>query len=139
MTNTETKQLLSDKWYDSLKFLTTILFPGLGTLYFGISQIWNLGYGAEIVGTITAVTLFMGTLIGISSSSFKANHIDPTPVGTMVVKQYADGAKSIQLVPSEDPEFFDTKDKIVFDVKRVDDTDDTLSVQEIVDRVNKAE
>ena len=62
---------LSNKVYDILKFVTTIVLPALGTLYFALSQIWGLPYGEEVIGTITAVTVFLGSLIGISSAQYR--------------------------------------------------------------------
>lgn len=61
---------MSNKTYDALKFLCTILLPALGTLYFALSQIWGLPYGEEIVGTIAAVCTFIGVCIGISSYNY---------------------------------------------------------------------
>lgn len=61
---------LSNKAYDILKFLCTILLPATGTLYFGLSQIWGFPYGEEVVGTISCVTCFIGACIGISSANY---------------------------------------------------------------------
>jgi len=61
---------ISNKTYDILKFLCTILLPALGTLYFALAQIWGLPYGEEIVGTIAAITTFIGVCIGISSYNY---------------------------------------------------------------------
>lgn len=61
---------MKNKTYDALKFVAQILLPALGTLYFALAQIWGLPYGEAIVGTITAVDLFLGTLLGISSSEY---------------------------------------------------------------------
>lgn len=62
---------LSNKVYDVLKFLCTILLPALGTLYFALAQIWNLPLAEEIVGTIAAITTFIGVLIGISNYNYR--------------------------------------------------------------------
>ena len=59
---------LSNKTYDTLKWIAQYLLPALGTLYFSVSQIWGLPYGEEIVGTITAVDTFLGVLLGLSSA-----------------------------------------------------------------------
>ena len=61
---------ISNKTYDVLKFICTILLPALGTLYFALAQIWGLPYGEEIVGTIAAITTFIGVCIGISSYKY---------------------------------------------------------------------
>lgn len=61
---------MSNKAYDIVKFIATIVLPALGTLYFALSQIWGLPYGEEIVGTITAVVTFMATILKISSAQY---------------------------------------------------------------------
>lgn len=67
---------MSNKVYDILKWIAQILLPALGTLYFALAKIWNLPYSEEIVGTITAVDLFLGALLGISTIEYnKRNKI----------------------------------------------------------------
>lgn len=61
---------LSNKTYDTLKWIAQYLLPALGTLYFSVSQIWGLPYGEEIVGTIAAVDTFLGVLLGLSSAEY---------------------------------------------------------------------
>lgn len=58
---------MSNKTYDVLKYIAQIVLPAIATLYFAIAQIWNLPYGEEIVGTITAIDAFLGALLGIST------------------------------------------------------------------------
>lgn len=62
---------MSNKLYDILKFIAQIILPALGTLYFGLSYYWNLPYVEQIVGTITVVDTFLGTLLGISAINYK--------------------------------------------------------------------
>lgn len=57
------KPLMSDTTYDKLKFLAQVLLPGLGALYFALSQIWGFPKGEEVVGTITAIDVFLGLLL----------------------------------------------------------------------------
>jgi hypothetical protein len=61
---------LSNKTYDILKFIAQIVLPALGALYFGLSRIWGLPYGEQIVGTITVVDTFLGALLGISTAQY---------------------------------------------------------------------
>ena len=61
---------LSNRVYDILKWIATILLPGLGTLYFALCSIWGFRYGEQVVGTITAVDTFLGVLLGISSATY---------------------------------------------------------------------
>lgn len=61
---------LSNKSYDVLKWIAQIGLPALTTLYVAISGIWGLGYVKEVAGTISAVDLFLGALLGISSMNY---------------------------------------------------------------------
>lgn len=61
---------LSNRTYDTLKWLTTIVLPACGTLYFALSGIWGFPYGEQIVGTITALVTFFGVILGISTREY---------------------------------------------------------------------
>lgn len=61
---------MSNRVYDILKFIAQIVLPALGALYFGLSRIWGLPYGEQIVGTITVVDTFLGALLGISTVQY---------------------------------------------------------------------
>ena len=67
---------MNSKVYDVLKYVTTIGLPALATLYFTIASIWKLPYAEQIVGTIAAITTFLGTLLGISSYNYKKMNIN---------------------------------------------------------------
>lgn len=62
--------LLGNKVYDILKWVALYLLPGTATLYFTIASIWGLPYTEEVVGTIAAVTIFLGVLLGISTNTY---------------------------------------------------------------------
>lgn len=62
---------MSNKMYDRLKWIAQFLLPAVGTLYFAIAGIWDLPYGEQIVGTITAVDTFLGVVLGISTYQYK--------------------------------------------------------------------
>ena len=64
---------MSNKVYDVLKWIAMYFLPALGTLYFALSGIWNLPYGEQVVGTITAVDTFLGVLLGISTAQYNKN------------------------------------------------------------------
>lgn len=61
---------MSNKVYDVLKYIALIFLPALGTLYFGLAQIWGLPYGEQMVGTITVIDTFLGALLGISTKMY---------------------------------------------------------------------
>ena len=62
---------LSNKAYDTLKWIAQYLLPAAGTLYFTLAGIWGFPYGEQIVGTITAVDTFLGLILGISTIQYK--------------------------------------------------------------------
>lgn len=62
---------MSNKIYDVLKWIALYFLPAVGTLYFALAGIWNLPYGEQVVGTITAVDTFLGVILGISSVQYK--------------------------------------------------------------------
>ena len=62
--------MLDNKVYDILKWVALVLLPACAALYFGLSEIWALPYGEEIVGTITVIDTFLGALLGISTKKF---------------------------------------------------------------------
>lgn len=59
-----------NKTYDILKYITQILLPALGTLYFALAGIWGFPYGEQIVGTLTAIDMFLGVCLKISSDNY---------------------------------------------------------------------
>lgn len=61
---------MNDKVYDVLKFIAQIVLPAIGTLWFTLAEIWAFPLAHEVLGTITAVDLFLGTLLGISSAQY---------------------------------------------------------------------
>lgn len=67
---------MSNKTYDILKYIAQIVLPALGTLYFALASIWGLPYGEQIVGTITAIDTFLGTILMISTAKYNKEHIE---------------------------------------------------------------
>lgn len=58
---------MKNSTYDILKYIAQIVLPALGVLWFSISRIWGIGYGEEILATITALDCFLGAILGIST------------------------------------------------------------------------
>lgn len=61
---------LSNKSYDVLKWIAQILLPAVAALYVAVAGIWGFPYAKEVAGTISAVDLFLGALLGISSMKY---------------------------------------------------------------------
>lgn len=68
---------MSNKVYDVLKWIALIVLPAIGALYFALAGIWGFPYGEEIVGTITAIDVFLGAVLGISNVQYKKNQDKP--------------------------------------------------------------
>ena len=66
----ENKMKMSNKTYDILVWIAQIVLPAIGTLYAALSGIWGFPYGEQVVGTITAVDVFLGALLKISSVNY---------------------------------------------------------------------
>lgn len=61
---------MTNKVYDILKWIAQILLPAIATLYFALAKIWNFPCPAEVVGTISAVDVFLGTVLKISTAEY---------------------------------------------------------------------
>ena len=65
----------SNKCYDVLKWISMVVLPALGTLYFALAGIWGFPYGEEVVGTITAIETCLGVILGISNAQYKKSNV----------------------------------------------------------------
>ena len=71
---------LPNKVYDILKWLAQLILPASAALYFALANTWSLPFPEEIVGTIVAVDVWLGALIGISNMQYQdAKDLQPTP------------------------------------------------------------
>lgn len=108
---------LNSKAYDFLKWVVQILLPSLGTFYFTVSQIFDLPYGEEVIGTLAALALFIGALIGISKSNFDK---DPSNFdGSVTLAPDPNGDKAIFLTGLNEDNMseWDGRKSIVLQVK----------------------
>lgn len=65
---------MSNKTYNTLKWVAQLLLPAIATLYFALSSIWGLPYGEQVVGTITALDAFLGAILQISTNQFDKDY-----------------------------------------------------------------
>ena len=56
---------ISNKVYDILKALATIVLPAIAALYITLASIWGLGFSAEVNATIEAVICFINAILGL--------------------------------------------------------------------------
>ena len=61
---------LSNETYDLLKKIALYFLPALATLWLTIGKIWGVPYTTEIGATLTAIDVFIGACLGISSKNY---------------------------------------------------------------------
>ena len=108
--------VLSNGAYDILKFVAQILLPGLGALYFALAQIWGLPAAEEVVGTITAIDVFLGLFLGSASRSYEKSGAKYD--GYIQVSETPEGRKKADLVLKnyENPADVVNQKEVVFKV-----------------------
>lgn len=105
-------EMFSNNTYDILKWIAQILLPSLGTLYFTISNLWNLPFANEVIGTITAIDTFLGFLLQKSSASYQGD-------GVMLVDKSDDDIDVYRMELNGPVESLGDKDSVTFKVKNV--------------------
>ena len=112
--------VLGSKLYDRVKFTVQILLPALATFYTLLSGLWGLPDVKEVVGTLTGLAFFLGTITHISSANYTPPVTTGTPVGTFVVSETPEGKKTVRLDLDKDPEAFIGNEAITFNTARED-------------------
>jgi hypothetical protein len=60
---------MSNKTYDIMKYTVLTLLPAVLTLWLSLGDIWELPNVQSIALTISAINLFLGSLVGVSSAT----------------------------------------------------------------------
>ena len=63
---------ISNKVYDVLRAIATIILPALGTLYAALAVIWGLPFPDQVTGTVLAIVTFMNALLKLSSIKYNS-------------------------------------------------------------------
>lgn len=87
---------MSNKTYDILKYIACIVLPALATFILTLSGIWGFKYGEAIAGTITALDVFLGAVIQVSSAKYKAESTDVFTKMAKGVEKLNEISKQIQ-------------------------------------------
>lgn len=69
---------MSNKTFDTLKWVAQYLLPAAGVLFGVLATTWNLPYGTQITATIAAADTFLGACLGISTHNYNKNIEDIT-------------------------------------------------------------
>lgn len=70
----KTGLIMKNSTYDKLKFVAQIVLPAVATLWVAISTIWNLPLADQIEGTITAVIVFLDTVLGLTLAKASSDY-----------------------------------------------------------------
>ena len=76
---------MNNQTYDILKRVALIVIPALATFVNAVGIVWGVPYTTETTATITALGVFLGAVLGISSSNY-----EPETHGNLVVTKHDD-------------------------------------------------
>ena len=110
------KPILNNVAYDYTKTFVTIVLPGLATLYFAISLIWDPPAVDMVLGVLATLAFIYGLTLRASAKRYLAS--DRGLHGEFVVKQDGGGAADFLLVLHADPEELANERRIVFKVRQ---------------------
>lgn len=99
---------LSNKRFDQVKWFTTIVLPAFGALYFGLGETLGLPAVTEVVGTVTLLATFLGTVLGVSTKKYNtamdATYGGRDHDGDIFVVQDPGGVRTAEMRINGDPE-----------------------------------
>lgn len=106
---------MNGRLYDFLRNAVQIYLPALATLYFSLGGIWGWPNVEQIIGTITAVTVFLGVCLKISKTSYENSGKSTDGVVTVdgdglknlkipLTKEEVAGKKVLKLEVKEEPD-----------------------------------
>lgn len=103
---------LNNKTYDVIKWIAQYFIPAAGTLYAALSKIWGFPYGSEVVGTLSAIDIFLGAILGISSANYSGE-------GTLEIHSDPEADKdAYQLMLNVPVESLANRDSVTFKVSK---------------------
>lgn len=76
---------MNNKIYDVLKWISVIVVPAIVVFINTLGKVWDWQYTTEITATISAIGVFIGAVIQVSSAKYnkdvnndKNNNVDDT-------------------------------------------------------------
>lgn len=67
---------MSDKKYNILKWLATVIIPAFITMLIAIFTAWDIPYIEPITATLTAINVFIGAVVQKSSKSYQKSQVN---------------------------------------------------------------
>ena len=62
---------LTNKYYDTIKWMVLVVIPAATTAYVGLASIWGWPFADEVAKTSTVLCAFLGAILGISNLQYK--------------------------------------------------------------------
>lgn len=110
------KVLFSNSVYNKLMPVAQLWLPALAVFYITIAPFWGLPKQEEVAGTIMALNLFLGALLGVSNKQYQNS--DGRFDGAINVESFAEENYS-NLNVQLDPAAIANKDEVTVKVNRV--------------------
>lgn len=66
--------IFKNSTYDILKVIAQIWLPAIATLWVAVSLIWNLPLSDQIEQTITAIIVFLDTILGLTVTKASSDY-----------------------------------------------------------------
>jgi hypothetical protein len=111
--------VLSNQTYNVVKHVAAIALPALSTLYYALAQIWHFQNTEEVMGTISAVNIFLGAVMGVSTLAY--NNSGAKYAGSVVITDTGDKKVFSLDLDSHPDDIQDMKD-VTFKVTPVNST-----------------
>lgn len=67
---------LSNTVYDILKWTALVALDAIGVAYEQLANVWGFPYGTPVMKTCAILSVLIGTLIGVASSTYKGGEND---------------------------------------------------------------
>lgn len=110
----QARTLFSNEVYDRLKWVAQVALPALALFYIAIAPLWGLPKQEEVAGTIVALDLLLGALLGVSTKQYRNS--DARFDGAVLITPNEDGNSDLNL--SLDPHALASKREIAVKVRR---------------------
>lgn len=95
--------ILSNKWYNVMKWVVTIVMPASATLIAALGAIYDWSWAENAVATIVALATFLGTIMMISSTKYhKTEQSLVDAVDGVITVEEDPGGRMYSIEPTND-------------------------------------
>jgi Putative phage holin Dp-1 len=110
------RAILSESTYKTTKGMVYVGIPTVSSLYFGLSQIWDLPSTEGVLGILAILALLLGVALRTSENNYRNS--PSAHDGEMVLIVDGGGVRTFSLEVSGDPDDLTYKDVISFKVRK---------------------